>query len=77
MTLPRKDVRCKFESDIHEALSRICEVEKIEIGEYVEREISRVVRKCIHDARLIAKSTERLGLIGNRRERAGTSGSAQ
>lgn len=77
MTLERKDVRAKLNADVHKALSVLCEVDGVDIGEFVERELVRVVRQRIHDAQVIADRTQRLGISGNRRERSGESGKSR
>lgn len=71
MSLERKDIRAKLDADIHQALTVLCEVDDVDIGEFVEREILRVVRERLHAATVIAERTRRLGITGNHREDAG------
>lgn len=74
MALERKDIRCKLDPELHEALTALCEIDHVDIGEFVEREIIRVILQRVHDAHDIAAKTQRLGKIGNRREDRGSAG---
>lgn len=74
MSLERKDVRAKLPPDIHAALTVLCEVSGMDIGEFVERELCRVVRDRVHAASVIADRTARLGITGSGRESAGVAG---
>lgn len=71
MALDRKDVRAKLDPDVHAALTVLAEVDGCDIGEFVERELLRVVRSRVHDATLIAERTARLGIPGILREPQG------
>lgn len=73
--LTRKDIRAKVDPDVHTALREICDVEGVEISEFVERLIVREVRECVHRANLISEKTRHLGFVGNRRSKRGSSGS--
>lgn len=75
MALERKDVRAKLDPDMHAALTVLCEVDQLDLGEFVERELVRVIRERVHAASVIAERTQRLGISGNRRESQGTTGS--
>lgn len=72
MSLERKDVRAKIDPDMHEALLVLCEVDQLDIGEFIERELVNIIRRRVHEASLIAQRTARLGIIGNRRETQGS-----
>lgn len=74
MALERKDIRAKLDPDLHAALTVLCEVDGLDIGEFVERELVRVIKERVHAATLIAERTARLGISGNGRERPGTFG---
>ncbi len=68
MALPRKDIRAKLDADVHDALVAVCEADQMDIGEFIEREIERVVRKRVHDAQAIASRVlagEKQGAAGN------------
>lgn len=75
MSLERKDVRAKLDADMHQALTVLCEVDRIDLGEFVERELIRVIRTRVHEASVIAAGTAHLGKVGNRRESQGITGS--
>lgn len=64
MSLDRKDVRAKLDHDIHRALTVICEVDGREIGEFIENELVRIVKKRVHDATVIAAFIGNAGLTG-------------
>lgn len=74
MALERKDIRAKLDPDMHAALAILCEVDALDIGEFVERELVRVIRERVHAATVIAQRTERLGISGSSRESQGTAG---
>lgn len=77
MALERKDIRAKLDADMHAALSVLCDVDGCDLGEFIEREIVRVVLKRCHAASLIAERTARLGITGSGRESSGTAGSGR
>lgn len=68
MSLARKDIRAKLEPEVHEALVAICATDQVELGEFIEREIERVVRKRVHDAQAIAARVPAWGKSGSGRE---------
>lgn len=68
MSLERKDVRAKLDPDLHAALHVLCEIDSVDLGEFIERELVRVIRQRVHDATVIAARTARLGISGNGRE---------
>lgn len=74
MALERKDIRAKLNPDMHEALSVLCDVDGCDLGEFIERELVRVIVKRCHAASVIAERTARLGISGNSRESQGTGG---
>lgn len=74
MSLERKDVRAKLDPDMHTALAVLCEIDQLDIGEFVERELVAVIRARVHAATVIAERTARLGISGNLRESQGTPG---
>ncbi len=76
MSLDRKDVRLKLDHDMHQALGVLCEVERVDMGAFVERVVVDVIYQRLHAASLIADRAQRLGISGNRRERPGIAGSA-
>ena len=66
MSEPRKDIRAKLDPDMHTALSVLADVEGIDMGEFIEREIVRVIRDRCHAASVIAERLHGLGISGNR-----------
>jgi hypothetical protein len=68
VSIERKDVRFKLSEIWHGGLAAVAEAEGLDIAEFVEREIVRVVRDRVHAARLIAEQAERLGIGGKIRE---------
>lgn len=64
MSLERKDVRAKLDPEVHEALTILCEVDAVDIGEFIERELVRVIRQRLHDASVLAARTSHLGISG-------------
>ena len=77
MALDRKDIRAKLDPDAHAALMVLCEVERLDLGEFIERELLKVIWDRVHGATVIAQRTTRLGISGSRREPAGKPGSAR
>lgn len=71
MALERKDVRAKLDHDIHAALTVLCEVDQCELGEFIERELVRVIKQRLHAATVIAERTQRLGISGIGRDSLG------
>lgn len=65
MSLERKDVRVKFDAADHAALALIAEIDVKEISEWIEIEVTKLVRRRIHEATVIAERAKRLGLSGS------------
>lgn len=68
MALERKDVRAKLDADMHEALKAVCETENLDMGEFIERELVRVIKQRVHAAHDIAARTRRPGTSGKTKE---------
>lgn len=68
MSLDRKDIRAKLDPDLHAALHVLCEIDGVDLGEFVERELVRVIRERVHAAKVIAERTACLGISGKSRE---------
>ena len=68
MSLERKDVRFKLDPDDHAGLSLISGIDHLEIAEWVEALVVAEVKRRIHEANLISKEAERLGISGNNGE---------
>lgn len=67
MALDRKDIRAKLDQDVHAALLVLAEIDQVDIGEFVERELVLVIRRRVHEATVIAERTARLGISGKTR----------
>jgi hypothetical protein len=68
MALERKDIRAKLDPDVHTALCVLCEVDQLDLGEFVEQLLVKEITKRVHDASVIAERTARLGISGKSRE---------
>ena len=68
MSEPRKDVRIKLDADMHAALTVLCDADQCDIGEFVERELVRVIVRRVHTAKIVAERTARLVISGSVRE---------
>lgn len=74
MSIERKDVRAKLDPEVHEALIAICDRDGLDIGEYVEREIEKIVMSEMHKYMLSRSKFDRLGIIGKIDAKAGKGG---
>jgi hypothetical protein len=75
VSLERKDVRVKFDAPMHAALAEFADLDGLDIAEWVEREVVRLIRARAHSASLVAERMRRLGISWERRASAGFSGS--
>lgn len=64
MALERKDGRFKMDPDAYEALSVIAEAHDMDINEFVESEMLKIVRDEVHRANVIAAKTAGLEIPG-------------
>ena len=74
MSLEKKDLRLKVHPEVHEAIKALAEVEDMEMAEWVEKQVVRLVRLKVHAASVISERMQRMGINGNRRECGGESG---
>lgn len=74
MSHARKDIRAKLDEPMHAALALLADVDQVDIGEFVERELVRVIRERLHVATVVSAGAARLGITGNRRENQGSIG---
>lgn len=72
MALDRKDVRAKLDPDMHAALTVLCDVDGCDLGEFIERELVRVIFKRVHGASVIAERTKGLGINGKAGGKSGS-----
>lgn len=70
MALERKDIRAKLDLELHAALKAMCDLDGVDMGEWIEAQIVPVIRKRIHDATVLASELQRLGITGSARENA-------
>jgi hypothetical protein len=56
MSLERKDIRAKLAPDMHAALTVLAEVDRLDIGEWIERELCRVIVDRVHAANVISRA---------------------
>ena len=64
MALERKAIRAKLDADVHTALRTICEVDGVDMGEFIESLVIPVVQKRIHDATVLSRALQRAGITG-------------
>jgi hypothetical protein len=68
MTLDRKDIRAKLDHEVHAALKAICDIEGVDMGEWIEAQLVPVIQKRVHDAMVLADAFQRAGITGSSRE---------
>jgi hypothetical protein len=68
MALERRDGRFKMDPDVYEALAHVAEAHNMDIGEFVESEMAKIVRDEVHRANVIAARTASLEIPGIFRE---------
>lgn len=68
MSLERKDIRAKLDHDTHHALTVLADVDRLDIGEWVEAVLVREIERRVHEATLIANRIPRSGKTGSGRE---------
>lgn len=71
MALERKDIRAKLDPELHAALKAMCDLDGVDMGEWIEAQLVPVIKKRIHDATVLAAEFQRLGITGNGREKSG------
>ncbi len=71
MALERKDIRAKLDPELHAALKAMCDLDGVDMGEWIEAQLVPVIKKRIHDATVLADQFQRLGITGNGREKSG------
>ena len=71
MALERKDIRAKLDPELHAALKAMCDLDGVDMGEWIEAQLVPVIKKRIHDATVLAAEFQCLGITGNGREKSG------
>lgn len=74
MSLDRPDVKVRLDPKYHRALKRIAEAKGVTMGEWIEDLAVTKIRELVHEASVIAESAPELGIVGPKREKAGTAG---
>jgi hypothetical protein len=77
MALERKDIRAQLDADMHAQLKAICEIEDVDMGDFIERELVPVIQKRVHDAMVLAGKLQRLGITGSALQPPGKTGTAR
>ena len=77
MSLERKDIRAKLDPDVHAQLRAICDIDGIDLGDFIEAALLPVINKIVHDAIALANRVQRPGKTGSARERPGVAGNAR
>lgn len=60
MALERKDIRAKLDPELHAALKAMCDLDGVDMGEWIEAQLVPVIKKRIHDATVLAAEFQRL-----------------
>ena len=74
MSIERKDIRSKLDHDAHAKLKAICDIDGVDMGEFIESVLLPVIEKRVHDAMMLSNELARQGITGNKRESSGTLG---
>lgn len=77
MSLDRKDIRAKLDPDKHAQLRAICEIDGIDMGDFIEAALLPVITKRVHDAIELAARLQRAGIAGSEKARPGITGSGR
>lgn len=77
MSLDRKDIRAKLDPDRHAQLRAICEIDGVDMGDFIEAILVPVIERRVHDAIELAARLQRLGMSGSEKTRPGTSGNGR
>lgn len=77
MSLDRKDIRAKLDPDAHAQLRAICEIDGLDMGDFIEAALLPVIAKRVHDAIELAARLQRAGISGSGMAKPGTSGSGR
>lgn len=66
--IERKDVRAKLDPELHADLCDICEIDGIDIADFIEALLIPAIRKRCVDASELHARRERRGINGKNRE---------
>lgn len=73
MSLARKDVRAYLDEPEHAALKLIAEQDGLTEAQFIEAILVPVIRRRVHDAKVLAAKAELLGITRNLPESSGES----
>ena len=73
MSIERKDIRSKLDHDAHAKLKAICDIDGVDMGEFIESVLLPVIEKRVHDAMMLSNELQRLGISGKTSGVAGKS----
>ena len=68
MSLERKDIRAKLSAERHAQLRAICDVDGVDMGDFIESVLLPVIEKRVHDAIALATRLPHPGITGSDRE---------
>lgn len=68
MSLERKDIRAKLSPERHAQLKAICDVDGVDMGDFIEAVLLPVIEKRVHDAIELASRLPHPGTSGSGRE---------
>lgn len=77
MSLERKDIRAKLDPDKHAQLRAICEIDGVDMGDFIESVLLPEIAKRVHAAIELAARLQRLGISGSEKSQPGISGSGR
>ena len=77
MSLERKDIRAKLNPERHAQLKAICDVDQVDMGDFIEACLLPVIEKRVHDAMMLTEALQRQGVAGNIWELPGITGSGR
>lgn len=77
MSLDRKDIRAKLDPDKHAQLRVICDIDGVDMGDFIEAALLPVIAKRVHDAIELSSRLHGLGIAGSDRESPGVAGSGR
>lgn len=69
-----REVAKMLDHDAHAKLKAICDIDGVEMGEFIESVLLPVIEKRVHDAMMLSNELARQGITGNKRESSGVAG---
>lgn len=75
--LERKDIRAKLDPDRHAQLRAICDVDGVDMGDFIESVLLPVIERRVHAAIELAARLQRSGITGSEKRPPGITGSGR